>query len=384
MNFVFQGVNFVKTHGKTATVAMGHQLGKQATAAVNQIQSKIRENRTSPRSSQPSTPSFADALSSDNVGQSTALPDFSDGMERTTSGGSTRASEPLSPTEQPLPMPMPTSQNQSPSKGGGGAADPYGDGGGEGGGVRGAEPLAGTPTVSANAGVHSSSHRDLSPGTAAVAAEYVHVAAPLPSQPDSSAAPPIAPTQQSKVRDHAAHTEPSTQHGSAAGFVPPTPRERKGVFLRIQASDVKVVGEKGTKVPNFTVKELAVLLECTMEAAFEWTELEGWQPMHKLKLNIETLEHSISGTNIPVPKTLLKYLLNLLLPALIEARLLAVLPAEVGQYFIDSETPGVQLGGKLHVFGPSLSTLNVDLATNPNAPPPPGAPTTLPYPPCWL
>jgi hypothetical protein len=110
-----------------------------------------------------------------------------------------------------------------------------------------------------------------------------------------------------------------------------------------------------------------------MEAAFEWTELEGWRPTHKLKLHILQLEHSISGTNIPVPKTLLKYLLNLMLPALIEARLLAVLPAEIGQYFIDTDTPGVQLGGKMHVFGPSLTALNADLAADPSAPPPAGA-----------
>lgn len=144
-------------------------------------------------------------------------------------------------------------------------------------------------------------------------------------------------------------------------------RRSSGVFLRVQASNVKVVGEKGTKVPNFTVKELALVLECRMEAAFAWTEVDGWRPTQKLKLSITQLEHSISGTTVPVPKTLLKYMLNLLLPAVIEARLLAVLPAEVGQYFIGKDTPGVQVGGRLHVYGPSLTMLNADLAADPAA-----------------
>ena len=96
-----QGVAFVKTHGKSATVAVGQQLGKQATAAVGHIHSKIREGRTSPRSSQPSTPSFAEALSADHMSTaaSTALPDFPETMDRTNST-STRASEPLSPAER--------------------------------------------------------------------------------------------------------------------------------------------------------------------------------------------------------------------------------------------------------------------------------------------
>lgn len=163
--------------------------------------------------------------------------------------------------------------------------------------------------------------------------------------------------------------EPTEAAAAAGSTLLPDEGQRRSssVFVRVQASDLKVVGEKGTKVPNFTVKELALLLECRMEAAFEWTELDGWRPTHKLKLSITQLEHSISGTTVPVPKTLLKYLLNLLLPAVIEARLLAVLPAEVGQYFIGKDTPGVQLGGRLHVYGPSLTTLNADLAADPAA-----------------
>jgi hypothetical protein len=151
----------------------------------------------------------------------------------------------------------------------------------------------------------------------------------------------------------------------SGAFAMEPPKELRAIYLRLQASDVKVVGEKGTKIPNFTVKELALLLECRMEAAFEWTEIDGWRATHKLKLQID----SFSGTTIPVPKTLLKYLLNMLLPAIIEARLLAVLPAEMGQYFIEKATPGVQTGGKLNVFGPSLRTLNADLALDPSIPP---------------
>jgi hypothetical protein len=134
---------------------------------------------------------------------------------------------------------------------------------------------------------------------------------------------------------------------------------------------VKIVGEKGTKMPNLRVHDLSLLLECHLDASFHWSYLDGWQPASKLKLEIIQLEHSISGTSVPVPKTLIKYLLNMLLPTLIEARLLAVLPAEVGQYFIGTDTPGLQIGGKLHVVGPPLAAVNADLAAP--APPTVGA-----------
>lgn len=184
-------------------------------------------------------------------------------------------------------------------------------------------------------------------------------------------APAAAATQPPEDSAEYVHVPDAEATAAAAGSTllqDDAPRQSSGVFVRVQAADVKVVGEKGTKVPNFEVKELALLLECRMEAAFAWTEVDGWRPTQKLKLSITQLEHSISGTTVPVPKTLLKYMLNLLLPAVIEARLLAVLPAEVGQYFIGKDTPGVQLGGRLHVYGPSLRMLNADLAADP-APP---------------
>eukprot|EP00892_Ulva_mutabilis_P006932 jgi/Ulvmu1/4610/UM002_0339.1 len=194
------------------------------------------------------------------------------------------------------------------------------------------------------------------PAVSEDSAEFVHV-------------PPAAEAASAAAAATAATAEPAAAAASAPSTLLQGESQRRSseVFLRVQASDVKVVGEKGTKVPNFMVKELALLLECRMEAAFEWTELDGWRPTHKLKLSITQLEHSISGTTVPVPKTLLKYMLNLLLPAVIEARLLAVLPAEVGQYFVGKDTPGVQVGGRLHVYGPSLTMLNADLAMDPAA-----------------
>lgn len=127
---------------------------------------------------------------------------------------------------------------------------------------------------------------------------------------------------------------------------------------------MKIVGEKGTKVPNLKIRELSVLCEVMLEAKYEWNDLDGWQPTNKLKLEIIQLEHSISGTSVPVPKTLLKYLLNMLLPTLLEARILALLPAEIGQYFIEKSTPGLQIGGKLRIAGLPLGPLNADLASS--------------------
>ena len=123
-------------------------------------------------------------------------------------------------------------------------------------------------------------------------------------------------------------------------------------------------------MPNFSVSELSLLLECHLDAVFHWTPLDGWHAARKLKLDILQLEHSISGTSVPVPKTLLKYLLNMLLPAVLETRLLAMLAAEAGQYLHAKDTPGLQLGGQVGVAGADLTALNADLtaSTTPSAP----------------
>ena len=84
-------------------------------------------------------------------------------------------------------------------------------------------------------------------------------------------------------------------------------------------------------------------------------------------MDILQLEHSMSGTSVPVPRALLKYILNLVLPSLIQTRLRALLPVELGQYFLKASTPGIQLGGKIVVVGPQMTALDANLTITPES-----------------
>ena len=54
--------------------------------------------------------------------------------------------------------------------------------------------------------------------------------------------------------------------------------DRKGVYLVVKATGVKVIGEKGTKVPYMSIKDLHIMVDCALEASFEFTEADLWQP----------------------------------------------------------------------------------------------------------
>lgn len=71
----------------------------------------------------------------------------------------------------------------------------------------------------------------------------------------------------------------STAGGESAGREAGTGvARRRGIYVVVAATGVKVVGEKGSKVPNLSIKSLSIAVEIVLHAEFEWTELDGWRP----------------------------------------------------------------------------------------------------------
>jgi hypothetical protein len=48
-----------------------------------------------------------------------------------------------------------------------------------------------------------------------------------------------------------------------------------------QGEHVEVFAEKGAKMPNIVVKEIALEVECVLSASFEYSPLLGWQAPDK-------------------------------------------------------------------------------------------------------
>lgn len=63
------------------------------------------------------------------------------------------------------------------------------------------------------------------------------------------------------------------------------------------------------------MSEMALELEATFSAVFEYSDMLGWQLPEKLVFEILSLERQVEGSNIPMPKALIKTLLNIVMPS---------------------------------------------------------------------
>lgn len=67
--------------------------------------------------------------------------------------------------------------------------------------------------------------------------------------------------------------EGSTERGSEAGVdsASGSGGNRKGLFVVVRLSEVGLIGEKGTKVPNASIAEISVEVELCLTFKFEFT-----------------------------------------------------------------------------------------------------------------
>lgn len=67
--------------------------------------------------------------------------------------------------------------------------------------------------------------------------------------------------------------EGGTERGSEAGLdsVSGSGGHRKGLFVVVRLSEVGLIGEKGTKVPNASIAEISVEVELCLTFNFEYT-----------------------------------------------------------------------------------------------------------------
>ena len=68
-----------------------------------------------------------------------------------------------------------------------------------------------------------------------------------------------------------------------------------------------------------------------------------------------SLERKTRGASVPLPKTIIRYILNAVLPRVLQRKLLGALPPELGQYLLEAGQ-GARLAGKpLHSGVPVLN-----------------------------
>lgn len=69
--------------------------------------------------------------------------------------------------------------------------------------------------------------------------------------------------------------------------------------------------------------------------------LGGWQPAEKPMFDVTHLHTRLKGNNVPMPDALIKTILRLAIPGLIQRKLLAVVPRELGSYLLEGGWPAV-------------------------------------------
>jgi len=70
----------------------------------------------------------------------------------------------------------------------------------------------------------------------------------------------------------------------------------------------------------------------------------GWRSAGKPRFEVRNLQRTLKKSTVPIPKTLLRMILNATLPRLIQRALLVALPPELGQYLLACKQ-GVHIAG---------------------------------------
>ena len=90
-----------------------------------------------------------------------------------------------------------------------------------------------------------------------------------------------------------------------------------------------------------TVSELASVAEYEKQPL---CSTSGWRPAGKPTFEVRNLQRTLKSSTVPMPKTLLRMILNATLPRLIQRALLVALPQELGQYLLACRQ-GIHIAG---------------------------------------
>lgn len=138
-----------------------------------------------------------------------------------------------------------------------------------------------------------------------------------------------------------------------------------GVYVKGRLSGFQLVGERGSNVPNLTIGNADVSATVFARFVFEYSKTTGWRRGSRQQdrpiFHVDNLAYKLRGNNVPMPPTLMKHILRIAIPGLIQRRLLGLLPREFGDYLL-STTRGLCVKGDVIVKGPSLDVMDANIA----------------------
>ena len=167
----------------------------------------------------------------------------------------------------------------------------------------------------------------------------------------------------SSVMEYGASEDYDATDAAAAAAAGMT-RFPKGVYVMGRLAGFELVGERGTKVPNLLIGKADVRATVFAKFVFEYNKQAGWRPGtqkgDRPVFHVDNLKYSISGNNVPMPQNLIKHILRMAIPGLIQRRLLGLLPKEFGEYLHNSKKRS-EVIADVGVVGPSLGVMDADI-----------------------
>mmetsp|Transcript_35102 Transcript_35102/g.56199 ORF Transcript_35102/g.56199 Transcript_35102/m.56199 type:complete len:533 (+) Transcript_35102:41-1639(+) len=157
----------------------------------------------------------------------------------------------------------------------------------------------------------------------------------------------------------------------------PSGGAKKGGVVSFRLDKFGLYGEAGTKVPTLNMTQIVVLVEFQLVVPVYFKKKIGWRASKEFEFRILKVERKITGSSIYVPKSLLKLVLNQILPGVIRTAIMKIIPVELGTYLsqryetFSKERQGaseaMHLDVDLVITGGSmdLATLDVDISTPP-------------------
>ena len=151
-------------------------------------------------------------------------------------------------------------------------------------------------------------------------------------------------------------TSPQSSPTSPArgGSMPPPTSKEKRVDIRVCGAGAEhailafrcdsfgLRGEKGTKVPTLSADHLSMRVEFSMTIPLIYkSDARKWVVNRKeFKFKIAALDRVIQGANYPVPKSLLRMIMSMIIPGVIRREIAKSFPRELGEYLNRSVLPG--------------------------------------------
>lgn len=106
----------------------------------------------------------------------------------------------------------------------------------------------------------------------------------------------------------------------------------RGGVVSFRLDKCGLYGEKGTKVPTMRPDQIQILVEFTLTVPVQFSShANAWKASSGFQFKILRIERKIKGS-LYVPKSLLRMILNRVLPSVIKTAIVDAIPVELGHY----------------------------------------------------